>query len=207
MADDQEKRTFAKAAPSAASDDSTSTDSEDDNQEGLPRWRRVLQLRHLELSSCSNPDLPTSVTSTPTKEATSSTSKPSASSSPAKRAVGAVAGAVSTAFRNAVTSQCCAMSSGAVSPEEASPVQDPTPEEQLRKSPDKSCIRVRTPSPDAILPKTKVSFTGVSERSVDNDDGSSTCEREPYQQRRPRDTPPSSTQPNQETPQASVQPA
>lgn len=207
MADDQEKRTIAKDAQNTASDDSTSTDSEDDKQQGLPRWRRRLQLRHLETpTSCPNTDLQTSATSTPTKVATSSTNQPSASSSPVKRAAGAVAGAVSTAFRKAVTSQCCAKTSGAASPEDASPVQDPSPEELLKKSTDKSCIRVRTPSPDAISRKPKVSFTGVSETSVEDADGSSTREREPYQQRRPRETPPSTSQPIQETTQASVQP-
>lgn len=207
MADDQEKRTIAEGALSTDSDDSTSTDSDDDKEAGLPRWRRGLQLRHLETPTPSpSPDLPTSVTSAPTKVATSSASKPSASSSPVKRAAGAVAGAVSTAFRKAVTSQCCATPSGAVSPEDASPVQDPSRQELLQKSPDKSCIRVRTPSPDAALPKPKVSFTAVSEKSVEDAGGSSTGEREPYQQRRPRHTPSSSSQPNQEMPQASAQP-
>ncbi|KAL1421767.1 hypothetical protein MTO96_022816 [Rhipicephalus appendiculatus] len=178
------------------------------NKGGLARLRRRLKLEHLETPTpCSSHDLAASATSAAAKVVPSSTSKQSASASPVKRAAGVVAGAVSTALRKAVTSQCCLKPDHPTSPEDVPPANAPSPEELLQKSPDKSCLRVRTPSPDPVSPKPKVSFTGVSEGSVDDDDdGSSTCEREPFQQRRPRDTARSSSQPAQVTTQATREP-
>ncbi|KAL3215664.1 hypothetical protein MRX96_033508 [Rhipicephalus microplus] len=208
MADDQDKRAIAKDDPKAATDDSSSSDSDDGQQPGLPRWRPRLQLHHLEAPTpCASPELTAGGASASAKSAPSTSSKLSASSSPVKRAAGAVAGAVSTALRKAVTSQCCVNTGQVTSPEDVSPGSAPSPEELLQKSPDKSCLRVRTPSPEPVSPKHKVTFAGVSEASVDDDDdGSSTSEREPYQQRHPRDGAPSSSQPAQEMPWATVVP-
>ncbi|KAH7939960.1 hypothetical protein HPB52_019661 [Rhipicephalus sanguineus] len=204
MADDEKERDVLTCDPGTA--ETSTSDSDDENEPGLPRWRRrrrrQRRLRKLQASTPSPATEPsTTETSTPKSFDPSNSNPRSASLSPVKRVAAAVVGAVCTALRKAIMSQCCIKPADEASSNEPSPVHHkPTPEELLQKTPEKPCLRRRTP--DAISPILKVRFTGVPEVSTDEIDSSSTCEGEPDEQRLPQWPPRSSSQETREMPQS-----
>ncbi|KAL1421768.1 hypothetical protein MTO96_022817 [Rhipicephalus appendiculatus] len=201
MADDEKERDAHTCDPGTA--ETSSSSSGDEDEPGLPRWRRrrrrQRRLRKQQASTPSPAAGPlTAETSTPTSLDLCSSNPRSASLSPVKRVAGAVAGAVCTALRKAVTSHCCVDPADEASSNEASLVEHkPSPQELLQKTPEKSCLRRR--APDAISPCLKVRFTGVPEASTDEIESS---EDEAHQRRLPRWPPPSSREHTQVIPQS-----
>lgn len=206
MADDEQSRNLPTEALGTANTESRAEGSDDDEQAGLSRRRRPRQQQQREPAapsmirevSMSEPSSPTTLTPGPENGRSSSTS-------PVRRFAGAVAEAVSTALRKAVTSPCCIKSADEASVEEASPKSESSPEALLKTSPEKPCLRRRSPSPnpDAIVPNLKVSFTGVPEEPVvpscDEPDCRWSCEDQHDEQPRQAHALPSSSQSMQDS--------
>ncbi|KAH6919975.1 hypothetical protein HPB50_029037 [Hyalomma asiaticum] len=202
MADDQQKRDVAVDDSEAVADKLISIDLDADEQARL--------LQEQPQRDAATPGTSSNASTTDTLAPEDIVPQPrvrSPSSSPVKRMADAVAGAVSTAWRKAVPRQCCAKPTDDTSSEESSPMYEHelSPEELLKKTPEKPCLRRKSPSPTSLVARLKVSFTGVSLGSADESEHGSTCEGGTSEQHLPQGTPPGSSQPAQEKRQAATE--
>lgn len=199
MADDQQKRDVSVDDPEAVADKLIAIDLDADEQARLTQKQ--------EQRDAGTPGTSSNASTTDTLAAEDIVPQPrsrSPSSSPVKRMADAVAGAVSTAWRKAVPRQCCAKPTDDTSSEESSQLYELSPEELLKKTPEKPCLRRKSPSPTSLVARLQVSFTGVSLGSADESGHGSTCEGD-TSERLPQGKPQGSSQPTQEKQQAATE--